>query len=127
MANSRQKLPPGATVIDHLASLDDFAHGRLQGNAIEPQAFAPALPPMAFGFENLSVLRFRDAVAFARFDQYFPIDGAIVQQRRHFFSYSATAAVCGMGYGYDGHGQVLLSYELQVTSVLLRWNRGSRP
>src|SRR5919108_5731079 len=86
MTDAWKKFLPASPVIDEFAPLSYLTHGRLQSNAIQPQAFEPALPPPAFGFQDLRKLCLRNAVAPACLHQNFSAHATIVQDGRDSFS-----------------------------------------
>src|SRR6266542_2542125 len=80
-------------MVYEVSILGHLTHRRLQGDSVEPQAFAPAFPPMSLSFQHFCIFCFWNAIALARFDQHLPIDRPIIDHRRELFRYRTSTAV----------------------------------
>jgi hypothetical protein len=78
VADARQELLSAVPVIYQIPPLGDFAHGRLEYNAIQSEALHPALPPVRRSLEDLGELGFRDPVTPACLSEYFSAYATIV-------------------------------------------------
>jgi hypothetical protein len=93
---SWKKLLTSSTVVNDSIPLGHLTHGRLQRNAIKPQALHPSLPPTALRFQDLRVFGFGNAIPSAGLYQNFTINTPIIQRRGYFFSNLTAAAVGGV-------------------------------
>ena len=79
VAYARQEFLAHVAVIDDLAVAGHLAHGRLERDAVQPQALAPAHPPVRPRFQNLFVFGLGNAVPVARLHQHLTVHARAAQ------------------------------------------------
>src|SRR3989338_4052795 len=103
MTYGGEQLLAGMAMVDQVAALRDFTHGRLKHDAVEPQALLPALPPVRNRLEDLHELGLGDAVPLARLDQHLPAHAPIAQDRGHPLRQRLPAAKSASRYSDNSH------------------------
>ena len=83
VADAGQEFLAHVAVVDDLAVTRHLAHGGLEGDAIQPQALAPALPPVRPRLQHLFVLGLGNTVPVARLHQHLPVHARVAQVLRH--------------------------------------------